>query len=138
MIRMEEALDPWVAYLIVPLFALANAGVQIDSGVGEIVTSTLGLGVILGLVAGKQIGIMAAAFLVTRLGLAELPERVTWRHIYGMAWLGGIGFTVSLFITDLAFDSSDNLTMAKIGILTASVIAACGGYLVLRTANGAD
>jgi NhaA family Na+:H+ antiporter len=133
MLRIEHALHPWVAFFIVPLFALANAGVPIGGDVGGLVREPVVLGVFVGLIIGKQIGITFGAWLVVRLGLASLPESVTWRHIYGMAWLGGIGFTMSLFIADLAFGTSDSLPLAKIGILAASVVAGSVGYIILRT-----
>jgi NhaA family Na+:H+ antiporter len=132
MLRMEHALHPWVAFLIVPLFALSNAGVRIDGDLGATITEPVVLGVLVGLVLGKQLGITLAAWLVVRLGLAALPDGVTWHHIYGVAWLGGIGFTMSLFVGDLAFGDSPTLPLAKIGILGASIVAGLGGYLILR------
>ena len=96
MLRIEHALQGWVAFLIVPLFALANAGVAFGDDPLRGMTEPITLGVLLGLVIGKQVGITLAAFAVVRLGLASLPRGVTWRHIYGAAWLGGIGFTMSL------------------------------------------
>jgi NhaA family Na+:H+ antiporter len=130
MLRIEHALLPWVAFLIVPLFALANAGVAIGGDLGGALTNPIALGIIVGLVVGKQIGITLGAWLVVRAGLAALPDGVSWRHVNGGAWLGGIGFTMSLFVADLAFGESP-LALAKIGILAASVIAGVGGYLVL-------
>jgi NhaA family Na+:H+ antiporter len=133
MLRIEHALHPWVAFFIVPLFALANAGVPIGGDVGGLVSEPVVLGVFVGLILGKQIGITVGAWLVVRLGLASLPDGVTWRHFYGIAWLGGIGFTMSLFIADLAFGTSDSLPLAKIGILAASLVAGSVGYAILRT-----
>ena len=133
MLRFEHALQPWVAFVIVPLFALANAGVALGGDIGSLLTDPVVLGVAVGLIAGKQIGITAAAWLTVRAGLATLPTGVTMRHIYGAAWLGGIGFTMSLFISDLAFGDGPILTSAKIGILAASMAAGIGGYLVLRS-----
>lgn len=133
MLRMEHALHPWVAFLIVPLFALSNAGVPLFGDPVAILTDPLVLGVIVGLIVGKQIGITLAAWLVVRSGLASLPHGVSWRHIYGAAWLGGIGFTMSLFVGDLAYGESPALALSKIGILAASVIAGAGGYLILRS-----
>jgi NhaA family Na+:H+ antiporter len=95
--------------------------------------------VIAGLVIGKQVGITLGAAAVVRLGLASLPTGVTWRHIYGAAWLGGIGFTMSLFIAALAYgEDSTELAMAKVGVLAASVIAGLGGFTVLRAVRPAD
>ena len=136
MLRIEHTLTPWTAFLIVPLFALANAGVAIRGELAAIVVEPVFLGVLLGLVIGKQVGISLAAYAVVRLGFASLPDGVHWRHIYGVSWLGGIGFTMSLFIAGLAFGGGPMLAFAKIGILAASIVAGIGGYLVLRRASG--
>lgn len=130
--NMEHALHPWVAYLIVPVFALANAGVAIDMSLGDALADPVTLGVIAGLVIGKQIGITLFAWLTVRLGFGALPQGVTWAHIYGVSWLGGVGFTMSLFVTELAYESDDLTSAAKIGILAASTLAALAGWLVLR------
>ncbi len=138
MLRIEHALHPWVAFLIVPLFALANAGVNVQAGLASAVGGSVPIAVIAGLVIGKQVGITLGAAAVVRLGLASLPTGVTWRHIYGAAWLGGIGFTMSLFIAALAYgDGTDELAMAKIGVLAASVVAGLGGFALLRAAPAA-
>ena len=136
-LRIEHALHPWAAYLIVPVFALANAGVPIASSLGES-AGGLALGIVVGLVLGKQIGITLASFIVVRLGFAALPDGVRWRDVYGAAWLGGIGFTMSLFVADLAFGESPALAVAKVGILVASILAGVGGYLVLRFSRPAS
>ena len=133
MIRLEHRLHPWVAFLIVPLFALANAGVTIPPGVLSFPPDPIILGVFLGLVLGKQVGITVSTWLVVRSGRAVLPVGVTWRHIYGVAWLGGIGFTMSLFIAELGLDAPEQLAMAKVGILLASIVGGGGGFLLLRT-----
>lgn len=135
MLRMEHALHPWVAFAIVPLFALANAGVTIEGDLVDLLAEPVLLGVAAGLVIGKQLGITLAAWLVVRIGLASLPAGLGWRHVYGAAWLGGIGFTMSLFIADLAYDEPSTLALAKVGILIASVVAGLGGYLILRAAD---
>jgi NhaA family Na+:H+ antiporter len=132
MLSIEHTLQPWTAFLIVPLFALANAGVAIRGELAAIVVEPIFLGVLLGLVIGKQVGISLAAWAIVRLGLASLPDGVRWRHIYGAAWLGGIGFSMSLFIAGLAYGDGPMLTFAKVGILAASIVAGVGGYLVLR------
>jgi NhaA family Na+:H+ antiporter len=137
MLRIEHTLSPWTAFLIVPLFALANAGVTIRGELATIVVEPVFLGVLLGLVIGKQVGITLAAWVVVRLGLAALPDGVTWRHMYGVAWLGGIGFTMSLFIASLAYGDGPFLDLAKVGILAASIVAGTGGYLVLRRVSAA-
>lgn len=136
--RLEHTLHPWVAYAIMPIFALANAGVHLSSGSAEAAFNPVSLGIVAGLVLGKQVGITLFAWLFTRLGLATRPRGLRWRHIYGAAWLGGIGFTMSLFITSLAFSDPDLVTAAKIGILSASVISALGATLVLVTAAKKD
>jgi NhaA family Na+:H+ antiporter len=139
--RLEHALHPWVAYAIVPVFALANAGVRISGEVGDIVTDRITLGVVLGLVLGKAIGIGLAAWLAVRFGMTDLPDGVTWPQIVGVGVLGGIGFTMSLFVADLAFgapDETSHLAAAKLGILAASIIAGSGGWIVLRRLIGRD
>ncbi len=127
--RMEHALHPWVAFAIVPVFALANAGVELGGGIGF--TDRVTLGILAGLVVGKQLGITGACWLAARSGLARLPESMTWRHIYGASWLGGIGFTMSLFIASLGFGEGSLLNSAKLGILAASLVAGVGGWLLL-------
>jgi NhaA family Na+:H+ antiporter len=139
MLRIEHALHPWVAFVIVPLFALANAGVRLDMDVGTTLREPVALGVMMGLILGKQVGITLAAAFVVRLGVASLPTGVGWRHIYGAAWLGGIGFTMSLFIATLAYgEASPELALAKVGILAASVIAGVGGFVILRGARSVE
>jgi NhaA family Na+:H+ antiporter len=132
MLRIEHGLAPWVAFVIVPLFALANAGVALSVDLGALVGDPVVVGVVLGLVVGKQLGITGAAWLMVRAGVATLPHGVSWWQIYGAAWVCGIGFTMSLFIADLAYAGSAQLDQAKLGILAASVIAGMGGYLLLR------
>lgn len=132
--RFQHALHPWVAFVIVPLFALANVGVTVGSGLADAMTGTLGIGIVLGLLIGKQVGIMGASWAVVRSGLIELPPHINFRHIYGISWLAGIGFTMSLFITDLAFESPAMLSAAKMGVLTASTIAGIVGWIILRRA----
>lgn len=139
MLRIEHAVHPWVAFLIVPLFGLANAGVRLDVDLGSTVQQPTTLGVILGLIIGKQVGVTFGAALVVRLGFASLPDGVGWRHVYGAAWLGGIGFTMSLFIATLAYgEASPELALAKVGVLAASVIAGVCGFAILRGARSAD
>ncbi len=130
--RFEHALHPWVTFAIMPVFALANAGVALGGDVSAAVTSPISLGIIVGLVVGKQVGITAFSWLVVRSGFAVLPGDVTWRHIYGAGWLAGIGFTMSLFIASLAFGDSPLLDLAKIGILTASLSAGAVGWMILH------
>ena len=130
--RLEHDLHPWVALFIMPVFALANAGVSVGGNSTAALTNTAALGVIIGLVIGKQVGITLFSWLTVRLGLAELPGDLTWRHIYGVSWLAGIGFTMSLFIASLAFGEIPLLPVAKVGILTGSLIAGVVGWMILR------
>jgi Na+:H+ antiporter, NhaA family len=133
--RMEHAMLPVTTYVVLPLFALANAGVSLTGiDAGHLLIGRVSLGVILGLVVGKPVGIIALTWLAVRLRLADLPTGVTWRHIIGVGALGGIGFTVSIFIAGLAFDGGVLPTEAKLAILVASVIAGLVGWLILRNA----
>lgn len=128
LLRLEHALHGFSAFVIMPLFALSNAGVSLGGSPGGGVT----LAVILGLAIGKPLGITGAAFAAVRWRLASLPEGVTWTALHGCAWLGGVGFTMSLFIASLAFDGTTLLDRAKIGILTGSIVSAITGALILR------
>ncbi len=133
--RLEHALQPWVAYAVVPIFGFANAGVSF-SGLGmEQVLAPLPLGIALGLFLGKQIGIFATVALCAAFKIAKKPEASTWTQIYGIALLCGIGFTMSLFIGGLAFSDAVLLDEVKIGVLGGSVISALVGYTVLRVAE---
>ncbi len=128
--RLIESLHPWTSYLIVPLFALANAGIAL-SGDGVGAAPRVVAGVVVGLVVGKIVGITGFVWLATRLGLAALPNGTGWRQLVGAAALAGIGFTVSLFVTGLAFEGDDVLgDAARVGILIASAAAAALGALV--------
>lgn len=131
--RMEHGLHPWVVFLIIPLFALSNAGVQLGGNLIDAVTAEVTLGVFLGLVLGKQVGVTLFTWIAIRSGLATMPRGMTWRHIYGVAWLGGIGFTMSLFITGLALTDAPLVSEAKIGILGASIVSGVVGWLTLRS-----
>lgn len=129
--RLEHNLHPWVAYFIMPVFALANAGVDLRTDIIAALTNPITVGIILGLVVGKQIGITLMAWLVTRLGLSQKIPGVTWKQIYGASLLAGIGFTMSLFISNLAFSDPIMIASAKVGILAASFISAGLGWVVL-------
>lgn len=129
---LERSLHPWVVFLIVPLFALANAGVTLSSSaVDDAVSSAVTGGILLGLVVGKPAGILLFAWLAVRTKLAALPEGVRWLQLASVGMLGGVGFTVSLFITDLAFDEPALTQDGKIGILAASLMAAALGLVAL-------
>jgi Na+:H+ antiporter, NhaA family len=133
--RMEHAMLPVTTYVVLPLFALANAGVSFTGNdAGHLLLGQVSLGVVLGLVVGKPIGIIAMTWLAVRLRIADLPTGVTWRHIVGVGVLGGIGFTVSLFIAGLAFEGEVLPTEAKLAILAASVVSGLIGWLILRSA----
>jgi NhaA family Na+:H+ antiporter len=128
--RFEHMLLPWVRLLVMPIFAMANAGVALGTGVAA-ATSPISLGIVLGLVAGKPIGIFCASWLAVRLRLATLPAKVGWWQILGVGALGGIGFTVSIFIAGLAFDEQALLAVAKMGIFAGSLFAGGVGFLLL-------
>ena len=129
--RFEHTLLPWVRLIIMPVFALANAGVAIGTSTMAASTSSISLGIVLGLVLGKPIGIFCASWLAVRLGLASLPAQVGWRQIFGVGALGGIGFTMSIFIAGLAFTEQPLLEVAKLGIFAGSLIAGSMGFLLL-------
>lgn len=132
--HIEHHLQPWVTYAILPIFAFSNAGVALGGGsLLSLMSEPVPLGVILGLFIGKQAGIFAFSLLAVKLGFSRLPNGAGWRQIYGVSILGGIGFTMSIFIAALAFhDDIALLNAAKTGILYASVISAVAGYLFLK------
>lgn len=132
--RFEHGLHPWVSFFIMPVFALANAGVTIGSGLTSALTHPVSIGIILGLFIGKQIGIFGFSYLAVKLKLASEPEGVSWKKIYAASVLAGIGFTMSLFIANLAFNSPELLDIAKVGILTGSLLSGIVGYLILKSA----
>ena len=132
--RIEAALHPWSSYVIVPLFALANAGVTLSwDRVSDAATSPITLGTVVGLVVGKPLGIVLAVAIAVWLGWARLPEGLDWRLVGGLGAVAGIGFTVSLFVSGLAFDDPLRQSQATLGVLTASVSAAAVGALLFRT-----
>ena len=132
--HVEHALHPWVAYAILPLFAFANAGVSF-AGVGlHSFVEPVKLGISLGLFLGKQLGIFGMIWLAIRTGLAPMPEGVTWRQLYGVSLLCGVGFTMSLFVGSLAFEHSSFEAPVRLGVLTGSLASGLCGYLLLRLA----
>jgi Na+:H+ antiporter, NhaA family len=134
--RAEQLLHPWTSYLIVPVFALGNAGIVLSgSALERAATSSVTFGIVAGLVLGKMVGIAGAAAIATKIGIARLPEGVGWWHLSGTAGLAGIGFTVSLFITGLAFKDGALQDAAKIGIVAASLVAGLLGVALLRLSN---
>jgi NhaA family Na+:H+ antiporter len=131
--RLEHTLHPWVTYGIMPLFAFANAGVSFSPvHFAQVWQHPIALGIILGLVVGKPLGITLLSWLSVRLKLAALPDTMGWRHVYGLSCLGGIGFTMSLFISDLAFAGALADT-AKIAIMVASLVSGLAGWFILHT-----
>jgi NhaA family Na+:H+ antiporter len=133
---LEHLLHPWSSFVIVPLFALANAGVPLSAeALRDAWSSPITHGVVAGLVLGKLIGVSAATWLAVRLGVGELPAGASWRAVLGLGAVAGIGFTVSIFVTDLAFDDPALRDEAIIGILAASVLAALLGALIFRLAG---
>ena len=130
--RLEHALHPWVTLVVMPVFALANAGVTLDAGITATLSSAVAYGVIVGLLIGKPTGVLLGSAVAIRLRVASLPDGVTWLHLIGVGFLAGIGFTMSLFITDLAFGQADASASAKIGILLGSAAAGVIGWSVLR------
>ncbi len=130
--RLERKLVPWSSYVIVPIFALANAGVALSGDmVSNAVSSPVTLGVAMGLVVGKPIGVLLAAWLAVRVGLAQFPRGVNLHHMVGVGLLAGIGFTVSLFVTGLAFENPELIDEGKVGILAASTFAGIVGFTYL-------
>lgn len=132
--RFEHGLHPWVSFFIMPVFALANAGVAVSEELGSALTHSVSIGIILGLFLGKQIGIFSFSYLAVKLKLASEPEGVSWKKIYAASVLAGIGFTMSLFIANLAFNSPELLNISKVGILTGSLLSGIVGFIILRSA----
>ena len=132
--RFEHGLHPWVSFFIMPIFAIANAGVSIGRDFSSSLTNYVSIGIILGLFIGKQIGIFSFSYLAVKFKLASQPEGVSWKKIYAAAILGGIGFTMSLFIANLAFNSEELLNTAKVGILSGSLISGIVGFIILKSA----
>jgi NhaA family Na+:H+ antiporter len=129
---LTRKLNDWVSFLVLPLFALANAGVTFSGGAWhELLTSRIAWGILLGLVVGKPLGIIAFARLAVRTGLAQLPNGVTWRQLSAVGILAGIGFTVSIFISSLAFDDASHILQAKTAVLMASLLAGVLGYFAM-------
>lgn len=128
---LEHALAPYVLYLIVPIFAFANAGVVLTGISLSDLFAPLPMGIAMGLILGKQIGVFGATYITVRMGFARLPQGVTWAHIYGLSCLAGIGFTMSLFIGGLSFSDAEMMNQVRLGVLSGSIISAILGYVVL-------
>ncbi len=130
--RLEHLFHPWVAYLIVPLFAFSNAGVIVNGDLMSKVFDPISLGIILGLFLGKPLGIFLFSYLGVRMGIAQKPQKICWSQILGIGFLGGIGFTMSFFVSQLAFSDSLILNQAKIAVLIASVMSGLIGFMILK------
>lgn len=130
--KIEVALHPWITFLVIPLFALSNSGVEIGANFFSDILNPLSMGVFFGLVIGKLIGVLLIVWVLVKLKIAFLPEGLTWSHIIGIAFLAGVGFTMSIFITTLAFDDQDMINQAKYGILLASVVSGILGVFILK------
>jgi NhaA family Na+:H+ antiporter len=134
--RVTRKLHDWIAFLVLPLFALSNAGVTFSlSTLGSMLHSPVAWGVLLGLFLGKPLGVVGVSWVAVKMNLARLPNSISWAQIAGVGVLAGIGFTVSLFISALAFDDSLQLDSAKTAILIASLFAGVAGYLLLTRAG---
>lgn len=130
--KIEVALHPWVTFLVIPLFALSNAGVEIRSNFFLDLLNPLSLGVFFGLTVGKLLGVLLMVWTLVKFKIAKLPEGITWTHIIGIAFLAGVGFTMSIFITTLAFNDPHMIDQAKLGILLASIVSGFLGVLILK------
>lgn len=130
--RLEHGLHPIVAFVVMPVFAFSNAGISLSEVSWPDVAAPVSVGVGLGLLVGKFVGVVGSTWLSVRLMGAKLPEGMTWRHLCGVGCLAGVGFTMSLFITNLAFESQSLLLQAKIGTLAASLVAGLIGFLILQ------
>ena len=131
--KVEHALHPWVAYMILPIFAFANAGVSLNGLSVSDLTQPLTFGIAAGLFLGKQIGVVAATWIAVKSGIAKLPEGINWLHLYGVACLTGIGFTMSLFVGSLAFGADDAMNAVRLGVIFGSVLSGILGFVILRS-----
>jgi Na+:H+ antiporter, NhaA family len=133
--RLEHALHPFVAFVVMPVFALANAGVTFTGDISQQLLSPVTLGIVAGLILGKFIGIVGVSKLLVWVKWVKLPAGTSWQQLYGAAMLAAVGFTMSLFITELALSQAEKILQAKLGILVASLVAGVVGYFLLRTAK---
>lgn len=132
--QLEHGLHPWVAFLVIPIFGFANAGVSLAGLTFADLLAPLPLGIALALLIGKQVGIVGFSYVAVKAGIASLPAGITWRQVHGISLLAAIGFTMSLFIGNLAFTDVAQVDAVKIGVLSGSFIAAIAGWLVLDRA----
>lgn len=131
--RLEHAMHPFVVFFIIPIFALANAGISLDINVDKLFATNIAIGIAAGLIGGKVLGITGATYLLVKLKIATLPKGMHLKNIIGLSFLAGIGFTMSLFITSLAFTNPEYVEQAKIGIFTASILSGIVGYFILKS-----
>ena len=129
--RLEHAMHPFVTFVVIPIFALANAGVSVKMDPSLLFSTNIALGVALGLLVGKVVGVTGATLLFVKLKIAPFPRGMNTRNLIGLGLLAGIGFTMSLFVTSLAFNNPEYVVQAKIGIFAASIIAGVLGYWIL-------
>lgn len=134
LVASEHALKPWVHFGVMPAFAFANAGVALGTLSASDLLGPISLGIVMGLFIGKQVGILLFTWLGVRTGIAKLPAGITWSHVHGASLLAGIGFTMSLFIGTLAFDTPEQMASVRVGVLLASLISGIAGFLILRRA----
>lgn len=134
--RFEHALHPWVSFFIMPVFALANAGVTLGADFITALANPISEGIIVGLFFGKQIGIFIFTWLAVKLKIASMPSGISWKQIYSAGILAGVGFTMSLFIANLAFPGNELLNISKVGILVASILSGVVGYIMLKKSLG--
>ena len=130
--KLEHTIHPFVAYVVLPLFALSNAGVHISGSILNMIWDPVAIGIIIGLVAGKFLGISIFSRLMVWLKISDLPQNVRWPEIYGAGMLAGIGFTMSIFISDLAFDDPEIIEKAKVGVMVATIVSSITGILMLK------
>lgn len=134
--RLEHGLHPLVAFVVMPIFALANAGISfVDLNLGAVFSNGVAIGVMAGLLVGKPVGIVFAVWITERLGFGRRSRGMTWQRIWGLGFLAGIGFTMSMFITMLAFTSPENAIQSKLGIFAASIVGGIAGYIILRKSS---
>lgn len=132
---LEHAIEPWSKFFIIPVFAFANAGVVLTGMSVTDLFQPLPLGIALGLLLGKQIGVFGITYIIVKSGLAKLPTGANWLHIYGIACLAGVGFTMSLFIGGLSFDNPEKMNQVRVGVLSGSIISGIIGYVTLMIAS---
>ena len=134
--RLEHGLHPLVAFVVMPIFALANAGISfVDLNLGAVFSNGVAIGVMAGLLVGKPVGIVFAVWITERLGFGRRLRGMTWQRVWGLGFLAGIGFTMSMFITMLAFTSPENAIQSKLGIFAASIVGGIAGYIILRKSS---